>query len=198
LSPLPPPLNHDLTKVPELSFGAPIKAQTKLEAIKQTAHALAKVNHLNQQKTDGFMEAMIAQRGDLRGLPFLMGQDCRTGEEQARIFAAVAERLNQGMREARNQDQLDVADFLETNIKQVKGRVSKTNLECYHRAAVAASTQILMPESARMRGGLARYLATVPHLDATKALARLALFSAEEQVRPAGLDGLDPAREQDD
>src|SRR5262249_26786872 len=67
-SKLLPPLNEDLSKVPELSFGEPIsKAQTKTQAIKETAHAIAKVNHLNQQKTDGFMEALIAHRADLRG-----------------------------------------------------------------------------------------------------------------------------------
>src|SRR6516162_4393183 len=67
-SKLPPPLNEDLSKVVELSFGEPIsKAQTKTQAIKETAHAIAKVNHLNQQKTDGFMEALIAHRSDLRG-----------------------------------------------------------------------------------------------------------------------------------
>jgi hypothetical protein len=195
---LPPPLNEDLTKVPELSFGEPIdKKLTKIQAIKETAHAIAKVNHLNRQKTDGFMEAMIAQRTDLRGLPFLMGQECRTCEEQARIFSAIADRVNQAMRDARNQDQTDVAELLDNNIKQVKGRVSKTGLDYYYRSAVGAAVQILMPESERFRVGLAKYLATVPHVDATSALARLALFSPEEEVRTAAIGGLKLRREKD-
>jgi hypothetical protein len=197
-SKLPPPLNEDLSKVPELSFGEPIsKAQTKTQAIKETAHAIAKVNHLNQQKIDGFMEALISHRADLRGMPFLMGQECRTCEEQARIFASIAERLNQSMRNARNQDQIDIAEFLDGSIKQVKGQVSKTNLEYYYRASVAAAVQILMPESERFRVGLARYLAAVPHVDATRALARLALFSAEDEVRAAAIEGLKLRREKD-
>ena len=195
---LPPPLNENLSKVPELSFGEPIsKAQTKTQAIKETAHAIAKVNHLNQQKIDGFMEALIAHRSDLRGLPFLMGQQCRTCEEQARIFAAIAQRLNQSMRNARNQDQTDIAEFLDGSIKQVKGQVSRTNLDYYYRASVAAAVQILMPESERFRVGLAKYLATVPHVDATRALARLALFSAEDEVRAAAIEGLKLRREKD-
>jgi hypothetical protein len=197
-SKLPPPLNEDLSKVPELSFGEPIaKTQTKTQAIKETAHAIAKVNHLNQQKIDGFMEALIAHRADLRGLPFLMGQECRTCEEQARIFAAIAQRLNQSMRNARNQDQTDIAEFLDGSIKQVKGQVSKTNLDYYYRASVAAAVQILMPESERFRVGLTKYLATVPHVDATRALARLALFSAEDEVRAAAIEGLKLRREKD-
>ena len=39
---------------------------------------MAKINHLNRKKRDGFMLAMLEQRPDLRGLPFLMGDDCRT------------------------------------------------------------------------------------------------------------------------
>jgi hypothetical protein len=197
-SKLPPPLNEDLSKVPELSFGEPIaKTQTKTQAIKETAHAIAKVNHLNQQKIDGFMEALIAHRADLRGMPFLMGQECRTCEEQARIFAAIAFRLNQSMRNARNQDHTDIAEFLDSSIKQVKGQVSKTNLDYYYRASVAAAVQILMPESERFRVGLARYLATVPHVDATRALARLTIFSAEDEVRAAAIEGLKLRREKD-
>src|SRR5207244_5045541 len=41
------------------------------------------------------------------------------------------------------------------------------------------------------------YLATVPHADATKALAKLALFSAEDEVRSAAIDGLKLRREKD-
>jgi hypothetical protein len=130
-------------------------------------------------------------------MPFLMGQECRTCEEQARIFAAIAQRLNQIMRNARNQDQTDIAEFLDGSIKQVKGQVSKTNLDYYYRASVAAAVQILMPESERFRVGLAKYLATVPHVDATRALARLALFSAEDEVRAAAIEGLKLRREKD-
>jgi len=62
----------------------------KHEAMETIAHSIAKINHLNAKKHDGFMLAMIEQRPDLRGLPFLMGDECRTREEQAKVFAFMA------------------------------------------------------------------------------------------------------------
>jgi hypothetical protein len=64
-------------------------------------------------------------------------------------------------------------------------------------ARVAALMQILAPESPEMRLGLVRYLAGVSHVEATRALARLALFSAEEEVRRAAVDALQVRRERD-
>jgi len=40
------------------------------------------------------------------------------------------------------------------------------------------------------RIGLAKNLASIPHIDATKALARLAIFSAEYEVRAAAIEAL--------
>ncbi len=88
--------NEDLAKVSELAFADPIaKDLDKMKAMEKTAHILAKVNHLNRKKTDGFMLALLEQRGDLRGLPFLMGEECRTREEQARAFREMADIVNQ-------------------------------------------------------------------------------------------------------
>jgi hypothetical protein len=54
-----------------------------------------------------------------------------------------------------------------------------------------------MPEPAPIRVALARNLAAIPHQDATRALARLAIFSAEDEVRAAAIDGLKLRRERD-
>jgi hypothetical protein len=64
-------------------------------------------------------------------------------------------------------------------------------------ARVAALMQVLAPESPGLRLGLVRYLAGVSHVEATKALAKLALFSAEEEVRRAAVDALQVRRERD-
>jgi hypothetical protein len=88
--------NEDLAKVSELTFGEPIsKELPKHKAMKTTAHVMAKINHLNAKKTDGFMLAMLEQRSDLRGLPFLMGDECRTRAEQAKIFASMADAIRE-------------------------------------------------------------------------------------------------------
>ena len=47
---------------------------------------MAKINHLNFK--DGFMKAYLDKRR-LRGMPFLMGKECRT-EVKAALFSEVA------------------------------------------------------------------------------------------------------------
>jgi hypothetical protein len=195
--------NEDLAKVAELTFGEPIsKELPKHKAIETTAHVMAKINHLNLKKTDGFMLAMIEQRPDLRGLAFLMGDECRTREEQAKMFAIVADILNRFLREKREQPELTdslLDQGLTHAVKMIRAAVSisRGNEDQFHRAAVAAMTQILMPESEPVRVGLAKCLATIPHVDATKALARLAVYSPEERVRAAAIEGLKTRREKD-
>ena len=173
--------NEDLAKVAELTFGEPIaKDLSKFDAMQGTAHVMAKINHLNGKKRDGFMLALIDKRDDLRGLPFLMGDDCKTREEQARIFASLAESfhplLGQAKREkAKDGDELiaevvgeihaiALADGLRDNGK----RFPRASQEEYYRATVAVLTQIFMPEPASSRLGLVKTLTTIPHVEATK------------------------------
>src|SRR5262245_21323478 len=76
---LPKVLNDDLANVPELKFAQPLaKDLDFLKAQEAIAHQMAKINHLNAKNDDGFMKAYLAKRADLRGLPFVMGKDCRT------------------------------------------------------------------------------------------------------------------------
>lgn len=208
---LPAPLNEDLSKVPELMFTDPMsRSLSKLEAMEAIAHTTAKINLLNAAKNDGFMIAMLERRPDLRGLPVRMGDECRTREEQARVFAEVAEAIQQALQSVRNNGDrieenaadfwIQVADvnleFLEAG-RGAKARINRATQEHAHQATVAALMQILMPESETFRIGLAKYLSTVPHIDATRALAKLAIFSAEEEVRAAAIDALKLRRERD-
>jgi len=67
----------------------------KHQATESIAHSIAKINHLNSKKHDGFLLAMIENRADLQGLPFLMGDDCRSGEKLAASFAVIVEGVRQ-------------------------------------------------------------------------------------------------------
>jgi mono/diheme cytochrome c family protein len=64
-------------------------------------------------------------------------------------------------------------------------------------ARIAALTQILAPEPPSLRLGLVKYLAATSHAEATRALARLAVFSEEEEVRSAAVAALKVRRERD-
>mgnify|MGYP003693928487 CR=1 FL=1 len=105
---LPHWTNENLAKVPELTFGEPIsKELSKHKAMETTAHAMAKVNHLNLKKTDGFHARDARQsRRDPRDLPFLMGEECRTSEEQAKVFNFIVEHIHQQMRQSKAGKQL--------------------------------------------------------------------------------------------
>jgi hypothetical protein len=197
----PIPFNEDLTKVAEIGIGEPLsKELPKQDAMEATAHAIAKINHLNAKKTDGFLLAMLDKRTDLRGMPFLMGDECRTREDQARIFSETAEAVQQSLRAAKSGngnlgDGLNGFALATVDTKQIAG--ARVTQDMIHRAMVAALTQIVMPESAPLRVSLARCLSTIPHVDASKALARLAIFSPEDEVRAAAIEGLKLRRERD-
>jgi mono/diheme cytochrome c family protein len=75
--------------------------------------------------------------------------------------------------------------------------VSREQREHVTLARIAALMQILAPEAPDMKVGLVKYLAGVTHPESSRALARLAIFSAEEEVRHAAVDALKVRRERD-
>ena len=64
-------------------------------------------------------------------------------------------------------------------------------------ACVTALMHALAPEPAAVRVGLVKWLSRTLHPEATRALARLALFSAEEEVRLPAIAALQLRRERD-
>jgi hypothetical protein len=80
--------------------------------------------------------------------------------------------------------------------KQVAA-ADRAQLEHALLARIAALMQVLAPESPVLRLGLVKYLAAVSHAEATRALARLAVFSEEDEVRQAAVAALKVRRERD-
>jgi len=255
-----PVLVDDLAKVPEVSFQAP-RTQPTAEGLKQTAHAIAKINHLNEKKTDGFLQALLGDRPDLAGLPFAMGDSCRMKGARSQQFQNALTLIRQAMGDQsaliqqevilrqvhvlREHDALIQARLSKATqqgaasggsstasdpeLAELKSRAEvirakttafvraswekyrtacmqedKTNAKCEqpHQenvtlARIAALMQVLGPESAGMRKGLVKHLAGISHAEATRALARLAIFSAEYEVRNAAVDALKIRRERD-
>jgi hypothetical protein len=76
-------------------------------------------------------------------------------------------------------------------------RADRCQQEIITQARIAALMQILAPESPGIRLGLVKYLSAISHSEATRALARLAIFSAEDAVRQAAIDALKVRRERD-
>src|SRR5262245_20522049 len=88
-----PRLIEDISQVPEVAFQEPLAKSP--EALKLTAHTMAKINFLNRKKTDGFLEALLQERPDLLGLPMAMGDACRTKGDRTKSFTQALNTIKQ-------------------------------------------------------------------------------------------------------
>ena len=236
-------LTDDLTKVPEADFQARPGNVPVGKLMEETAHQLAKMNHLNAKKTDAFMTALLENRADLAGLPFIMGNDCRTTGEDVKQFTIAVNTVRQAL--GGNRVNVNIifngpepggasggapfpgggqglsgpgpglgapqpsgppaatrpfwVEFPALCDQQdaAQPRADKALRDRVTVARIAALMQMLAAESAEMRLGLVKYLTAMPHVDATRALAKLAIFSAEDEVRTAAIESLKVRREKD-
>jgi hypothetical protein len=138
-----------------------------------------KIHHVNAKKKDAFVEALLAKRTDLSGMPMAMGDSCRLTPERGLQFLAELQTLRVAM--GRHLGDLAV-ELSRTNATQPEARI-------------AALMQVLGPESTQRRQQMIQVFSGIPHKDATRALANLAIFSEEEPVRKAALEAL-KARDQ--
>jgi hypothetical protein len=215
VAPSRPVSGDDPARVPELVFqqAAP-KDLAADKVLEQTALTIARINHLNKNDKDAFIKVLRDQRTDLTGLPFAMGDACRISGERSKQFTQAASLVRRSMTE-------NGADTGPGSIIDVPGepspaaafwerfrvngqeedanvhRIDRDRLEMMTTARIAALMQVLAPEAPSVRLGLVRYLASVSHREATRALARLALFSKEEEVRLAAVEALKVRRERD-
>ena len=231
-----PVLADDLALVPEIAYQMPIAKNLPTAKIREmTAHALAKINHVNAKKADAFMQVLLEERADLAGLPMAMGDACRMTGERSRQFNLALTTLRRFMSQqpgamgdsqaigfgqrgtiqpmigrkvvtspalaSANRDaaenfwqQYQTACLQEDN---ASARFDQTQQENALLARIAALMQVLAPESAAMREGLVKYLATIGHPEATRALARLAIHSADDDVHRAAIAALKVRRERD-
>lgn len=216
-------LTNDVSKVPEVVLAEPLAASTSANDVRvETFKQIAKIAHFNRNRIDGFVNAVASRRGDLSGLPFVTGDACRLDEERSKQFRAALDLIRQArIPEAAasapagqvhtSLDSVgdldpegDDAKWFWQKFPQVCATADEANNKGDHvlrehviLARIAALMQVLAPERAAMRGGLANYLAGVTHPEATRALARLAIFSSEEEVRAPALAALKVRREKD-
>lgn len=263
LLPIPPRIErmsgpvgtNDLSRVPEVQFEA-AHGRANAEAIQHIAHQIAKINHLNDKKMDGFLAALQSERPDLTGLPFAMGDDCRTKGERSKHFAHAVATVRQAMQLAATPSgpgpaspggpaaapapsitQTGATMAVPTNTNgpvssgstimfstattfqasvnpappemfwdqyqtlcnredKAQSQTRREQRELITLARIAALAQILMPMT-QMHPGLVNYLSTISHVEATRALARLAIFSRDEDARKAAIEALKVRRERD-
>jgi hypothetical protein len=179
---LTPRLPQNLADVPEISLEGPVaNTLNRDEAFEHIAHMIDKINHVNTTKTDAFIEALMSQRPELAGVPFSMGAACRLQPQRASHFLTELTSLRQALANPNG---------------ELGGKLPQTTVEAYP-ARVAAMMQVLGPETPKQRHEMVKHLATNAQADSTRALASLAIFSEEDQVRQAALDALKTRPTQD-
>ncbi len=85
--PINPALLEKLNQVPEAEFQARMAKNSGASTMRQSiSHLIERINHLNKDKPDHFVEALRDNRADLKGLPFAMGKACRIQGQRALHF----------------------------------------------------------------------------------------------------------------
>jgi hypothetical protein len=186
----------ELAHVPEIHFQQPLtKAMKTWDAQLHTAVTIDSVHLLNHKKTDAFIEALMSKRPDLAGLSFAMGDACRMKPEASRQFVAALDVFRKAetppfppipsqIKREVNEKQPEENGLMQRYKDQLKDQKIDPS------ASVASLMQVLGHEDGTTRLGLVKYLDGIVNADATRALAKLAIFSAEPEVRTAALGAL--------
>jgi HEAT repeat protein len=131
---------------------------------------------------------LLADRVDLRGLPFLNGADCQLGKESAENLQALARGLRAHIREARSKESSDDVridpDFLRSRIH------SSESPNWRSPDAIPALLQMLQAERAPVRKLMVDMLAEIDDPRATAALAMRAMVDLSPDVRRAATKAL--------
>jgi hypothetical protein len=205
-TPAGPVLGDDLRAVPEVELqAAPAKTLRRDEVVKGMTHLINGIKQLDGKEEDGFIKALRGRRADLSGLPFALGDACRSKPERNHLFAAAVGRVQaaliradwDGEGRARPRDEKKVAEAFwkeydaECEREEATLRFGGREVpEAVPAARVAALMQILAPEPPALRLGLVKRLTALSHPEASRALARMAIFSPEGEVRQAAVAAL--------
>jgi hypothetical protein len=213
-------LIDDLTLVPEVQFSRPyvfaVKSRLSEEvaaaqqkAAITVAHQLAKINHVNAKKTDHFMERLLEHRPDLRGLPFTLGGACRLNVEETLQFRQQVASVRAWLTDFQSRDGNPTVgnarpkrfwdaydkDRLKAQFDAGPPDMRESNTALGEGCATAVLTQMLATESTSLQSGLLERLASfklsvVGKEKSSDALARIAVFSLDEDVRAAAIEAL--------
>lgn len=111
----------------------------------RTAHQIAKINYLNLKKRDSFMDALLENRPDLAGLPFVMGDACRLQKSERADFKSEMDLMR-----ARLNDSVETLAALVGESNRAIDRLKKNGSP----AQIKEAEQLLAEKE---RGGMKRF-----------------------------------------
>ena len=210
----------DLAKVPEVQFQEPFRIngtpaslnnlpgkefavaieqfeKEKVRLLERMAQQNAKIDLLNLKKPDHFMELLVQHRRDLAGLPFVIGEACRD-REHAQLFRLAVQNIRPVRILITKEDMERIQATIEKMqvVSQKLIDPSQVDLKRVNRALIAASMQMIVPESLEWLK-LIPFLAELKEKEASQALVRLALYSDEKEIRSAALKALEKRDDKD-
>jgi hypothetical protein len=130
------------------------------------------------------VEDLLAARQDLRGLPLLLGGACETDWDDVKVIARVCDDLRAAQR-GRTPAQNSAA-LRQWLISQENGIADRRTAS----ARVRALEQAVQVEDAAVRRELVNALSKAPGAEATRALARRAVFDPCPSVRTTAVEAL--------
>jgi hypothetical protein len=170
-----PSVPAELKRVPEVSLVDFPEGMTPGAARQKQTGLMAQIRQENQVKQDGFLLAQIERRPELRGLPYIMGDDCKLDFARRADF---------------QQSVLLVRTAVDWYAKDPAEFFLQPGVHGQTDASLAALAQILGPESESLRSALAHHLMTSNNQAASKILAKAAIFDAGADVRIAAIKAL--------
>jgi hypothetical protein len=172
-------LGNDLSCVPELMLEAvPKKQLTTAQWQKRKGLTAAAALHLNDKEEDGFLKALLHRRSDLSGVPFVMGDACRTKRERAKVFKERVERVR------------GKCGYFGLLARAPKSEASKEKVREHWQVNTAVAAQILPGEYPAHQEEVIRALAKIPRPEATRELTRVAVFSPSQDIRAKAIAAL--------
>jgi hypothetical protein len=177
----------DLKRIPEVAVADGFKPNVRPEDAKLKIRQL--IEDMRQKNSgadkDAFVQFRMKQRPELRGLPFVMGDACRLDMAKAQSFQSSVQAVRDGMElDFRTGHQKEQSPFWDNYMAQTQGQ----GIDTEH--GIAALSQILGPQRKSLRTEFMHKLKLSNRPEATRAIARAAIFDAESDVRNAALKAL--------
>jgi hypothetical protein len=175
-------LSSQLLTVPEIA----------LDTVADTAkNLLQKIKSKGTNDShDQLMVELVAKRQDLKGLPLLLGKDCRLSKTAATKLEKCAQRVRDTYRATLAKGSGYPYTAFSNFRSEMLEKVGKGGVSFHEPEAIPALQQLLMSEEHRVRGVLVELLGQIKEKPASVALARRATFDLDPEIREAALKEL--------
>ena len=188
-------LTAKLRDVPQVDLDPKFEVRSKYDSAKAAKEIIDETKN-NQ---DAFVRRLMKERGDLAGLPFLLGKDCSMSKQESnilalhslRIRAALSRAIEHEQRQSKSasyssyRDGKSAAEHFWSEINDGPGRsvMSKAS-------SIPALQQIVLAQDKEYRMKVVTHLKDVKGVEATRTLANRALFDLNADVRANAVEAL--------